>query len=69
MKINFNNEDLYIRFVSSDQKYVLVSKKKEIPELVFKIDICDLVDVDLDKLKKFNKKGKKQSSLFLSKET
>lgn len=59
MKINFNNQDLYIRFVSSDQKYVLVSKKKEIPELVFKIDICDLVDVDLDKLKKFNKKGKK----------
>ena len=59
MKINFNNEDLYIRYVSDDQKYVLVSRKKEIPELVFKIYTCDLVDVDLSKLKKFSRKGRK----------
>ena len=59
MKINFNNEYIYIRYVSDDQKYVLVSRKKEIPELVFKIDNCDLVDVDLSKLKKFSRKGRK----------
>lgn len=59
MKISFNNENLYIRHVSEDTKYVLVSRKKDVPELVFKIDTCDLIDVDTSKLKKFNKKGKK----------
>jgi hypothetical protein len=58
MKIEFNGQELYINFVSEDNSYVLVSKDKEGTLGKFKLDISDLVGVDISKFKKV-KKGKR----------
>jgi len=58
MKIEFNGQELYISFVSEDSNYVLVSKDKEGTLGKFKLDISDLVGVDISKFKKV-KKGKR----------
>jgi hypothetical protein len=58
MKIEFNNEEMYITYVSENNNYVLISKDKEGTLGKFKLDIDELVGVDLSKLKKV-KKGRK----------
>ena len=59
MKIEFNGQELYINFVSEDNKYVIVSKDQEGTLGKFKLDSVDLAGIDVSKLKKFNKKTKK----------
>ena len=59
MKIEFNGQEMYITFVSEDSNYVLVSKDKEGTLGKFKLNTSELEGVDLNKLKKFNKKPKK----------
>ena len=58
MKIKFNGQELYITFVSEDNKYVLVSKDKEGTLGKFKLNVSELEGIDINKLKKF-KKGKR----------
>jgi hypothetical protein len=59
MKIEFNGQEMYITFVSEDNNYVLVSKDKEGTLGKFKLNSNEIKGVDLNKLKKFNKKPKK----------
>jgi hypothetical protein len=58
MKIEFNGQELYINFVSEDNNYVIVSKNQDGTLGKFKLNISDLVGVDISKFKKV-KKGKK----------
>jgi hypothetical protein len=59
MKIEFNGQEVYINFVSEDNAYVIVSKDKEGTLGKFKLNSNEIKGVDLNKLKKFNKKPKK----------
>jgi hypothetical protein len=59
MKIEFNGQELYINFVSEDTNYVIVSKDKEGTLGKFKLNANEIDGIDLNKLKKFNKKPKK----------
>lgn len=59
MKIEFNGQEVYINFVSEDNTYVIVSKDKEGTLGKFKLNSNEIKGVDLNKLKKFNKKPKK----------
>jgi hypothetical protein len=59
MKIEYNGQELYINFVSEDTNYVIVSKDKEGTLGKFKLNATELDGIDLNKLKKFNKKPKK----------
>jgi hypothetical protein len=59
MKIEYNGQELYINFVSEDTNYVIVSKDKEGTLGKFKLNATELEGIDLNKLKKFNKKPKK----------
>ena len=59
MKIEFNGQELYINFVSEDNGYVIVSKDVEGTRGKFKLNTSELVGIDINKLKKVNKKTKK----------
>jgi hypothetical protein len=59
MKIEYNGQELYINFVSEDTNYVIVSKDKEGTLGKFKLNANEIDGIDLNKLKKFNKKPKK----------
>ena len=59
MKIEYNGQELYINFVSEDTNYVIVSKDKEGTLGKFKLNANEIEGIDLNKLKKFNKKPKK----------
>lgn len=59
MKIEFNGQEVYINFVSEDNAYVIVSKDKEGTFGKFKLNSNEIEGIDLNKLKKFNKKPKK----------
>ena len=59
MKIELNGQEVYINFVSEDNTYVIVSKDKEGTLGKFKLNSNEIKGVDLNKLKKFNKKPKK----------
>jgi hypothetical protein len=59
MKIEYNGQELYINFVSENTNYVIVSKDKEGTLGKFKLNATELEGIDLNKLKKFNKKPKK----------
>jgi hypothetical protein len=58
-KIEYNGQELYINFVSENTNYVIVSKDKEGTLGKFKLNATELEGIDLNKLKKFNKKPKK----------
>lgn len=58
MKIQFEGEDVYIKYVSLDMEYALVSKNKKADEGMFKVCIINLqglTEKDLPKLNKFIK--------------
>jgi len=59
MKIEYNGQELYINFVSENTNYVIVSKDKEGTLGKFKLNATEIEGIDLNKLKKFNKKPKK----------
>lgn len=58
MKIELNNQELYINFISEDNSYVIVSKDKAGTLGKFKLNTSDLIGVDISKFKKV-KKGKR----------
>jgi hypothetical protein len=55
MKAKYGKEDIYIKYVSSDKKYALVSKEKVGKRKVFKLDFTQISGLnkrDLNKLEK-----------------
>jgi hypothetical protein len=58
MKVQYEGEDVYIKYVSLDMEYALVSKNKKTDKGMFKVCIINLqglTEKDLPKLNKFIK--------------
>ena len=51
MKAKYNKKTVYVKCVSEDRKYVLVSYDKSKPIGLFKVNITDLEDVNITDLK------------------
>jgi len=55
MKAKYGKDVIYIKYVSSDKKYALVSKEKVGKRKVFKLDFTEILGLnkkDLNKVKK-----------------
>ena len=57
MKIKFNNKDYYIKHISADLQYALISQSKNKPQRMLKVELKTIKEInekDLKgKLKKF----------------
>jgi hypothetical protein len=57
MKVNYNDSEYYIKYISADLRYALIGPNKNKSDKLFKVDMVNLPDVtekDLKtKLKKF----------------
>jgi predicted ATP-grasp superfamily ATP-dependent carboligase len=55
METTYNDEKVYIKVISGDEKYALVSKSKKAKTGLFKVDIINLNNLKLKDLHKYKK--------------
>jgi hypothetical protein len=55
MEATYNNEKVYIKVISEDEKYALVSKSKKAKTGLFKVDVINLNNLKLKDLHKYKK--------------
>lgn len=51
MKAKYNNKTVYIKHVSNNDEYALVTYNKSKPIGLFKVNLSDLTDVNIKNLK------------------
>ncbi len=55
MEAIYNDEKVYIKLISEDEKYALVSKSKKEKTGLFKVDVVNLNNLKLKDLHKYKK--------------
>jgi hypothetical protein len=55
MEAIYNDEKVYIKLISEDEKYALVSKSKKDKTGLFKVDVVNLNNLKLKDLHKYKK--------------